>query len=62
MKGMLAALMGDKPEKEAKSTSNHNSTPVGNCGKPRREQAEEAYRSIFSKTLRGRKENINKQI
>lgn len=65
LKSMLAALVierngdnKDRETKEGKDGKGTNSCGGGGSsqnGKGRREQADEAYRSIFSKTLRPRK-------
>ena len=63
---MFAAIVVDKNEareyRQKDGGLNQNTVP--NClGKGgRREHAEDAYRSIFMKTLKTRKENIHKQI
>ena len=68
IKNMFAAIVVDKNEAKenqkpkGEGAPSHSTVP-GCLGKgTRKEQAEDAYRSIFMKTLKPRKENIHKQI
>lgn len=58
IKGILTAIVTEKEGREREAgPGSHGTVPTkGN----RKEHAEDAYRSIFMKTLKARKENINK--
>ena len=60
IKGILTAIVTEKEGRERQREAgpvSHGTAPTkGN----RKEHAEDAYRSIFMKTLKARKENINK--
>ena len=64
VKEMLAALVtdrgGENRERHKEIASTHGTAPVCQKG-GKKQQAEDAYRSIFMKTLKPRKENIYKQ-
>jgi hypothetical protein len=62
IKSIFATIVAERGEGSKEQGRRPEGSSAGGGGKGgKREQAEEAYRSIFMKTLRPRKENVHKQ-